>query len=330
MHLPINTSIMNDHHHPHVHEEEEEEIVQTLPTSIFVATNTGTIPAGFDAVRVGLDGTLKADLSWTKERILAQEYIEKGLNIFWDIDLGLFDKLDQPLSSKSQFLSLTLSLEHFRDTLWKDYRQQTAGLCLYRGNLDFSSGYTWDEEQESNLKQWSSDTCTSDSIDKDLLRLFCRDSCGEYLDLLSQTLPDTIPMFLMFDASSIVDPYLCAQLLTKERYPRFNIGVKGISSNQILGGDMVWEGDRMHGISLERPKLGVCLQDMSCKPSDTMKKIFDDLRTKALPFRVIPSCYLTAEWDGLDDLIVESQSIDKQLYRKLQGFAAAGGKVVEL
>lgn len=290
----MNSLLITTDRHSHHNEEaiEEEEIV--LPAkNIYLACEN--IPEGYDAIRIALDGRIKADLSWDRQRALAEKYIEQGLRIFWEIDLGLFDKLDQPLSSKPQFLSLTLSLEHFRDTLWKSFRQHTVGVCLYRGSLDFNN-------------------------------VFCCDACSEYLDLLSQCLPDTIPLHLMFDVATIVDNYRCAQLLSKGRYLRFTIAVKGLSTGQLLGGDLEWTEGHLRSRSIDRPTLGMCLPETPC--SDNFRKSMEKLCLQGTPFRVIPSSFLTAEWDGLDELIVDRQSVDTLLQRKLEGFRAAGGNIV--
>lgn len=363
-----------DHHHHHEAEDEEEEDVERLPATIFDACYCGEpVPAGFDAVRIVIDGKVKADLSWKKEREAAAAYIQQGLRIFWEIDLGLLGSLHHPLSNRTQFLSLSLSLEHFRDTLWKEFHQQSLGLGLYRGPLDYSRNYPWDEEQVGNLQGRMVDLfsnaeifgqatgiCISDltalapaqmeasCAGRELLSLFCRDAIGEYLSLLASRVPDSLPLFLLFDATEIQDPFMIAQLLTKERYPRFHLGVKqahagGIAMNggQVLGGEIAWEGNPLAKGSLsrtitatatdERANLGICLPRMSlCRPSSLLRDAFTDLQRQKVAFRVIPEVELAAEWDGLDYLVVDTQSVDPQFKRKLQGFCAAGGMVITI
>ena len=352
------------HSHSHEHEDSEEETVEAFqPAFVFDAHYLGEeVPPGFDAVRIPLDGTLKADLSWENERQAAFAYVQKGMRIFWEIDLGLFDRLKYPLENQTQFLSLCLSLEHFRDTLWTTFRAQTVGICLYRGPLQL---YKWRDSQQTNLQGWLQDLYGSAakfaeetgldvadfaSIDvqmlsscdagQRLLALFCRDAAGEYLDLLAHRLPDNIRCFALMDGAGVADRVLMAQLLTKERFPRLYLGVKNVLG---LGGEFAWEGEPLPAGLLARQlekgkaqttratSLGVCLPGMTqCRQRDTqgLEEVLNVLTKKNLPFRLIPESLLTTEWDGLDYLFVISQSISFQGRRKLQGFCAAGGTVV--
>lgn len=306
-------------------EEIEEEFTDIYMAHIFEPVWMGEpAPEGSDVVLLSIDGKIKADLDWAKERQAAIDYIDQGRRILWKIDLGLFDQMDGPLSNQTQFLTLCLSLEHFRETLWKEFRQQSTGLCLYRGDADFSQNYPWDEEQKNNLQQWLKNLGDS-APDQDLVRLFCRDVAGEYLDLLAARLPDTIPLFVFLDATSVNDPLTAAQLITKERYPRFHIGVKGLACPG-LGGEVTWTGAPLQ----QEIKLGVCLPYMSyCRPEANRKLKETMLALKGkIPFRVIPAFELNVGWEGLDTLIVDSGSVDSQLRRKLMGFCAAGGAVL--
>lgn len=363
--LAVGGSRHDHHHHHHADDDDHEmEIEITKPYTIFDACHLAEpVPKGFDAVKIAIDGRVAADLAWNQARSVAEAYISQGFKIFWEIDLGLFKALRHPLDHKSQFLSLSLSLQHFRDTLWKDFRKDSIGLCLYRGNADFSSGYMWNEVQHNNLTAWLKDLfkdiytfqsetgLTAESFeglawdriaknDKglDLLRLFCRDAAGEYLCLLAATLPDTIPCFALLDASSIQSPSLVAQLVTKERYPNICLGVKGFEG---LVGDFGWEcsGLKLGGIYQHVPKeisslpnIGICFPPMSVCLSSKFEKLevaMKSLLAKQTPFRIIPETLLTTEWDGLDYLVVDRTVVSVQGKRKLQGFIAAGGTILE-
>jgi hypothetical protein len=310
-------------------EEKEEEPLDPFPVVIFDAAYCGEpVPKGFDAVRIPIDGTLKADLTWKKEHDGALAYARKGLKIFWEIDLGLPNVL-HALSNRTQFLSLTLSLEHFCKTLWKTFRKETVGLCLFRGSLDLSQNYPWDEEQLANLQEWMLEHHASEKV------FFCRDVFSEYFGLLASGVPDSLPLFLLFDASEIEDPFIEAQLLNKEYFSRFHLGVKTRSAG--LGGEIAWEGmpkkkgiiarEIKHQKTGEKAKLAVCLPRSH---SSSLQIAFALLQTSRLPFRVIPEGELAIEWDGLDELIVDTQLVSAQFKRRLQGFCAAGGRVVSI
>ena len=62
------------------------------------------IPDGFNSVRIALPAGMKADLKWEKECAAAAAYVEKGYRIFWEMQLGLFNQLQYPLSSQMEFL----------------------------------------------------------------------------------------------------------------------------------------------------------------------------------------------------------------------------------
>lgn len=356
----------NEHEHSHDHDITDDDEVQEpfRPAIVFDAQHLGEeVPVGFDAVRILLDGTVKGDLGWQREREAAAAYVHQGLRILWEINLGLFDHLKYPISNQTQFLSLSLSLEHFRDTLWQQFRRETFGLCLYRGAADMSLGCKWDEELIVNLQGWLKDFFEEVSICEQhiglkfsdfgavtpeklrttltgchLLSLFCSDAAGEYLQLLAARLPDTITPFVLLDASACIDHAHKAQLLSKERYPHISVGVKNGSR---FGGEFVWEGKALpagniarsyHSFEIDvKPRYGVCLPPLlkdSFRNSSTFNDIFAALIKRQDTFKVIPESLLTTEWDGLDYLIVVSHLLSPQGRRKVQGFCAAGGTVV--
>lgn len=340
--------------------EEEEEELNPFPVLIFDADYCGEpVPSGFDAVRIPLDGKIKADLSWKREREAAKIYLKEGLKIFWDMDLGLPNALIHPLGNRTQFLSLTLSLEHFCKTLRCEFRKETIGLCLFRGSLDFSQKYPWDEEQMANLQGWiqqfdpnaelsvketskTLEPLENSEIGRTLLKYFCRDAVSEYLSLLTAAIPDSLLLFLMFDATCIEDPFTKIQLLNREYFSRFNLAVKQ-PLDKVFGNEIAWEGnlqergmisreiknDRIN----ERPKLALCLPSGPLyHPSMTepLNHAVTILQKHNLPFRVIPEGEFTMEWNELDELIVDTQFVTTPFRRKLQGFCAAGGKVIFL
>jgi hypothetical protein len=341
----LGTSPSHSHSHEHDDHEDEEEIPLFRPAFVFDAHSLDEeVPAPFDAVKITLDGTLKADLKWEKERAAAMSYIAKGIRIFWEIDLGLFLKLKYPLNNASQFLSLSLSLDHFRDTLWKEFRDHTAGVCLYRGSADFSIGYQWSEEQEANLQGWLKEQGlerkSSKETESRLLSLFCRDAAGEFLEMLAGPLPDALNRFVLLDVSGVEDPLLAAQLVTKERFSHIFVGVKG---SQMIGGEISWDGLPLSAGVIsrllekatigERASIGVCLPPMNrgiVSANQGLSEGMRKLQQKSLAFRVIPENFLTADWDGLDYLLVASADLTIQGKRKLNGFCAAGGVVVTI
>lgn len=356
------------HRHEHMaHDEEQETINESAtPAYIFDSMVLGEeIPNGFNAVKIALDGSLKSDLKWEKQRKMAVEYIKKGYKVFWEIQLGLFDSLEKPLSDQSQFLSLCLSLEHFRDTFWKEFQKDSVGLCLYRGSADYRVGFHWDDEQVVNLQDWLrevfGDVVTfanetkckaSDFVEvtpqslaisiegNKLLSLYCCDVAVEYLNLLEDRLPDALKCFILIDGTEVVDPILLAQLTAKERYSRLYLAIKCTNFSE---GEIAWESPALpagmigcHKIITKevRPaRIGICLPPITRRrPSEWrgFGKVFTSLTESQVPFRVISEVSLTTEWDCLDYLIISSQNLSVQGRRKLNGFCAAGGVVVTI
>lgn len=348
--MSLRLSTVKDHHH-HAHEtherhheedHEDDVMVDFGPIRIFDAQHLGEeVSRGFDAVRIAIDGRVKADLAWSQVQDVARKYVDAGLKIFWDIDLGLFKGLEKSLDNTGQFLALGLSLEHFKDTLWREFHSETVGLSLYRGTGEFSAVVPWDEKQESNMKAWLKDleieSVLPGSANWEFLKkLFCRDVAAEYLEMLAARLPDMLPCFVLMDIADISDPYMCAQVLNKERYPRLSLGVMG---NLSFGGELAWGGgfgrrgvlervQSSHGI--QEAKIGICLSQLIVDEAErkAVNKVFHYFLGNNYPFRVVPEELLTSEWDGLDYLVVVSQGISLQGRRKLLGFCAAGGTVV--
>lgn len=340
--------------------DQEEELVTPTSFAVFDALILGeTVPEGFHAVRIPLDGTMQGNLDWSDAKKTASDYAAKGLKIFWDLDLGLFNRLTQPLAHQGQFQSLILALEHVRDTLWKEFRRQTVGISIYRGCGDISREFPWDEMSIGNLQQaLKTAFSTIDGLNATLglnfhsfqeitpinlqksregaacISLFCRDAAAEYFELLSQKIPDLLIRFLLLDMEGIEDPLLKAQLLNTERYPSYLLGVKNAKNS---GGHLGWNeqslssgfiGREFQQQLVEPPDTAICLPSMHAWDSifsDEFRQIFSHLEKQKTAYRVIPEAQLTSSWDGLNVLYVAERYITPQGRRKLQGFMAAGG-----
>lgn len=288
-----------------------------------------------------LDARMKASLDWKSETEAARKYVENGSKIFWDMDLGLFSRLDRPLSNQTQFQTFCLSLEHFRDTLWKEFKDQTIGLGICSMDIDFSKGFPWDEEQLSNWHGWLQDHFDTVQILNDetgsdfkgfeksdprtagnvlmqhVVRLYCRDALAEYLGLLVARLPDALPIYTTLKAGEIKDPLFLAQLSARDRFDRLNLELKNFSEPFSL-------------VSAEA-NVAICLPSIECvRPSHCagLREAMEFLKKLSVPFRIIPESLLITEWDGLDDLIYSPAGLSYQGRRKLQGFCAAGGRLI--
>ncbi len=338
----------------HLEEQNEDSLLLEEPfisqPRIFEGSWQTHLPSGFDAVTIDLDGRVQSDLDWKKAREEAQRAVEKGYALMWNIELGLFQKLTQPLTHQAQFLSLTLSLEHFRDSLWKEFKMQTVGISLFRGAADFSLGFSWDHHQHQSLQAWLQDIGEShlaslefsqlqqQAEGQQMIRLFCRDVAIEYLGLLATRLPDSLSAYLYLDAACFEgSPVRELQLLNPERFDRFKLALKGHQLPfEVLG----WEVPQTQGYSgcvavelppsLER-SIGVCVPPMAFTHPRHFQELETGLQTlkkRAIPFKLIAENDLTSQWDGLDYLLYSPAGLSMQGKRKLQGFCAAGGTAV--
>lgn len=304
------------------------------------------VPAAFNARSILIDGRADALLNWKEARTAAVAAISQGLKIFWEIDLGLFSRLSLPLSDQTQFLTLALSLEHFQNSLWEEFKQHTVGLCLYRGEIDFLQQFVWDDMQMRNLRGWLKDRdlpliTTLEELSTDLegrllLHLFCRDAATEYLGLLAAGLPDGLMPFVMLDISKIDEELLLAQMLFKGRYEGIGRFVtEGIlpPSAFLVGPEKGFCGDEVNEMPLKNIPYGICLPAVTYMDVGTQRQLQElmlKLQNEGRAFRVVHEETLTSEWDGLDTLAVMTSELSKQGVRKLQGFSAAGGRVIDL
>lgn len=276
--------------------------------------------------RIYLDGRTNSSLDWSISR---EEALGCTETIIWDLDLGLFAGLKRGLPDQTQFLSLALSLEHFRDTLWKEFKERTHSVCLYWGSVDFSKEFRWDDKQWENFLHWLNIRSGNELMSycenrfafekhpegAQLLRLFCRDTCVEYIQLLANRMPDGLNVSVRLNAAGfgILEEL---QLFHAERFERL---------------DVIKENEGIKETS--KAAIGVCVPPLEmCRVNQYLglKEAIQKLKEAKRPFRLIPENHLITEWDGLDYLLVTPSGLSGQGKRKLQGFAAAGGIVVSL
>lgn len=294
------------------------------------------VPVEFNAVCMTLDGRMVSEMDWKEQRKAALRAVEQNLKLFWILDLGIFSDLGWPIADETQFQALALALKHFRDTLWEEFKADTIGLCLYRGEGDFSKGYPWDPQQEENYHKWLQKHQVPEQAY--FKRLFCYDVAGEYLELLARGMPDTMQIFAMLDIGSIENPMEIAQLISKERFEKIHLAIKGIESYPLPG--FAWQngratagfiGRRVLHVVEEKVNLAVCLPETEIALvayQVEMEAAFARLHENGIPYKIIPEANLITEWDGLDYLIFSPSGLSAQGKRKLQGFCAAGGIAV--
>jgi hypothetical protein len=317
---------------------EEQIIVPSL--RIYEGDWTGQQLPDFDAVTITLDGGLDSDLDWQNQRKLAEKATKAGYWILWNIELGLFEHLVHSLEIQSQFLSLSLAVEHFRDTLWKEFKDKTAGLSIYRGRANFSEQLRWDPIHTEQLNEWLKEAGISHQELHPLHKiLFCRDVCVQYMTLLVSRIPDSLPIYLFLDISPFAKSVLAQLLvLNPEKFERFSLA---LCSHTLPFPSLGWGRASPIGYAgvdnttlpfpVEPAAIAICIPPSRCYlPSHyaCLEEAVKQLQALELPFRLIAESELISQWHGLDYLIYCPDSLDVTGKRKLQGFCAAGGTAV--
>lgn len=302
-----------------------------------------SVPDEFNAVCIRIDGTTQSDLDWKQARQEAKNAQTKGLAILWEIDLGLFDRLVFPINHESQFLSLTLSLEHFRDMLWKEFREFSLGLCVYRGSVDFQDCARRLESDQMKWVDWItenvSDPAHLTEEQTHLLKILYHQSLAvDYLRLLAGRLMEDISIFLMLDCSAYSEVTQQLSLLNPERFEGFKLILKGATLDCSSwgwgqnGAKMGYLGfERTAGMTQEHPTTAICVPLIEKVDPFFWKDLESAVKTitdKNISFRLISEAHLITSWEGVDHLIYCPKALSSQGRRKLRGFCAAGGTVV--
>lgn len=290
-----------------------------------------------EIVKTPLDATQKSTLNWQESIALAEAAIKKEKKILWELDFGLFDRLLHPLSHSQQFLSLCLGIEHFHQIIWPSFQDSTFGVSLYKGLFSFQeisekiqtkALQDWIQARFDSIEDFQQETGVEanafNAIDIKTLQdrpktrfmasLFCRDVALDYIKQLAGQLPH--------DAEAIIQLDVDDQLSPMEKLIFFN---------EECFRPLLYKFDPY--LSETPSQLGICLPPMSKFSSRWNRQLdqaINELLKKQLAFRPIAEEALITNLEGLDDLIVCPSAISYQGKRQLQGFCAAGGRVLLL
>ncbi|MDF2549048.1 MAG: hypothetical protein K0S07_115 [Chlamydiales bacterium] len=344
-----------------MHQEEE----TSLPDNQWIISDKDALPTEpFNALKITIDGSLSSPMQWQEEREKAMQAKEKGLYIFWDVDLKI-DALPLALDHEAQFRSLKLALEHFVDSLWHEFKDQSIGVCLYRGSARFSTleshlfspfsewlqeHFSWDEfQREHKLAQSSFQEVMPSDLTSPLGQwiqaLFLRNSLRDFIDLLTSHLPERFSPYLMLDLTGY-PAVEQAQLIAADCFSPLNLAVQGAL---IPHPYLAWNGapsekgiitkalPKAEDFSPEKRSepaplalLAPPYQDYRASSWQPLKAAIHWLQSRQIPYRIIPEPYLTQSWQGLDTLLVSAKGLTANGRRQVEGFAAADGLVVFL
>lgn len=132
----------------------------------------------------------------------------------------------------------------------------------------------------------------------------------DYIKSLASGLPEELPCYLK----------ICYPRCSLSEYLYF------FSKEAFEGFHLLLEGEFKNYFAMEAPRLGIVLPSLD--KILHFEQLIQQLHLQSIPFKVIPELLITQEWDGLDYLLIFSDSISFQGKRKLNGFLAAGGSII--
>jgi hypothetical protein len=183
---------------------------------------------------------------------------------------------------------------------------------LYQGTAGFDAFFSWSDKQRSEFERFT------DKETPLALPLFCAESFAIYFQMLSHRLPDEAKVLLLFDLTHLESPVRALQAISKERFEHFSIGFRGMDLP--LDG-LWWEGTTLYTRKIETTA-GVVF------PRELCDRIEELLSLDGV--KILFESNVSEEWEGLDLLYVIAGSLGVQGMRKLSGFRAAGGEIIEI
>lgn len=281
---------------------------------------------GSQGVVIVLPSRLDCDLNWEAAFAQAEQCVQNEQSILWHFDFGLEeDSFD--INDETQFLSFTVAIDLFTKKIWQKFDKNTFGVCLYQGDLSFAQqGF---KIEDSHFFEWCEEK-HQDPQNPLSKSMFSLGVFAEYLHRLISFFPDTVIPFACVDVNAWNSVGLLSVLLSKQRFEHVYLAVRG--AKDYLS-PVRWDhSGALSCVWVNEPNDAVCIpEDLSCSPEvcARLDALFERLEAQQIPFRLIAEGRLTEEWDGIDRLYVLKGAVSVQGKRKLLGFAAAGGEVIE-
>ena len=124
---------------------------------------------------------------------------------------------------------------------------------------------------------------------------------SDFMKFLTLNVPDALTLYLHFENGTL-PPLEAYRRSSRALFPRFDV--------------------RLNGVSLKKEgAVGFLLPSNG----DTF---YENLLNEGVEPRILTEEFLSAEWEGLDLLYVDTEHLSKEGLRKVQGFQAAGGEIV--
>lgn len=264
---------------------------------VYLSATGQVIPSGYNAVCLSLPMGLQSKLKWDQEKKWAEEYIQAGLKLVFAFEMDLHELFRKEAERESPLLSLQLGIDQFNQVFGL-LKEHTIGCVVYQGEI---------------LKA------------EDL----------EFLKILISALPDEVASFLLLDAHGASDEEIL-NFLSLEDLTHFHLAMKGEFAEKFPYAYPMMGFDHGHsalGYFSQMPQKtcpSTLIKNAICLPLNMGNKVINALQTVQSPFRLIPEWALTTAWDGIDTLYIDRENLSQQGARKVRGFQAAGGSVIDL
>lgn len=315
---------------------------------IFTGQWKEALPEGFNGALISLPMGTADNLDWSQMAEQAELLCAQGHWIVWHFDLGVFERLKQPLSDEGQFKALALGIKHFESTLYARFSSKTLAVTLFKGRGDWSDAWSWSTEEEEAFGKWQEERGCSllsrfeaeDSVEgQQRLRLFCRDRGAHFLELLASQLPEMCPALALIDVSDLPTYSERAQMVSREVFEYVTPVVR--SRGEVLSplswgekrGRFGFFSDALAEVDGKELNLALSLPSLDrflvTSPS-LWEQIASDLVEAGREYRVIEELRFSQSWMCVDHCVVISAQISPAGKRMLQGFCAAGGQVVHV
>ena len=245
-----------------------------------------------DSEIILFDATTSSTLKWPEALVQLEALKQSQKKCLVHLDLGLFSHLHKPLTDKAQFLSISLAINHFVETVYTKYQDEIQGVILFAGDL---------------LEQ-------IDDTEPPSLWDFL-DARFEFLHLVSNMLPRSATPICILEATHIRSYTVYCTLLVKAQQNGITLHTRHAPFT----------------IESIETTLAICFNPDHAKEIEiTLNTAITSLLSKNISFKIVSEESITTEWSGIDKLLVTSPQIDPMTKRKLQGFAAALGQIIYL
>lgn len=138
-----------------------------------------------------------------------------------------------------------------------------------------------------------------------------------YFQMLAHKLPDEAPIWLLFEIESHLSIPEALKRISFEGYEHFKIALNGLPL-PVEG--YKWDKDKITYETISSDTGAVF-------PVNEAESGRFDLLLSQGPVRVVYEAYLSEQWQGLDKLLILSNSLTVQGNRMVKGFLATGGQV---